>query len=111
MARRAALPSLKHWIHNVDWKQYETYHITMSPDGKVVQHRGNSRAVPKWGDLQYQLTKWEGKWFAEVSTHDRTDGVDEDGNVYHGIAAGNDRRFSSAAKARAAANKHWQRGA
>lgn len=110
MARRAALPSLKHWQHTQDTADYEDYTINLSPDGRLVQSR-------KWGDVRYTLFRSRGVWYVEFGTDRESVYLDanghepdEAGRLYK-LAQAVATRFSSAAKARAAANKHWQRGA
>lgn len=105
MARRAALPSLKHWHHMVpadSYASYEDYTIVLSPKGKLFKSRTASRGK----NVTYELARMDkGRWYAMCRVGKL--GVSLDANGYE---VDEPESFSSAAKARVAANKHWQRG-
>ena len=70
------------------------------------------RAVPKERDVIYAVirdSRWKKRWFVEYATANDTVNIDENGNTFDGIAVGSDRTFTTALKARAAANRHWQK--
>lgn len=106
---RSSLPTLKLWRHDKMTSNFESYTIALSPGGQLVQSRTTPRAVPKEHDVIYSLVRWKNRWHVEYATASRTVYIGKDGEeVDHGV--GSDHSFPSVARARAAANRHWQKG-
>jgi len=105
---RSSLPTLKLWRHDKMTDNFESYTIALSPGGQLVQSRATPRAVPKEHDVIYSLVRWKNRWHVEYATASRTVYIDKDGNEAEADGIGNG-AFTSVARARAAANRHWQK--
>lgn len=101
--RRRALPPLKAWRHDHPTDDFESYTISLSPSGELIQSRTRPRAVPRVDDVIYTLVRWKNRWHVEYATASATVFVGKNGNPRSSDAE----HFSSAASALSIANKHW----